>query len=50
MFFKWAVQNDYSRTRLKQVVEQHENQEIKSIISAFEHWDDLQNYGNICRT
>lgn len=50
MFYKWAALNNYSRARLKLILEQHENQEIKSIIFAFEQWDDLQNYGNICRT
>lgn len=49
MFLKWASLKDYSCVRLKLIVEQCKNPEMKPIISAFELWDDLQNYGNIFR-
>lgn len=36
----------YNHIHLKLIVEQNKNLEVKSIISALERWDDMQNYGN----
>jgi len=40
--------NDYDRNRLKYIVDQNNNMEKqKTLLSALEKWNDLQNSGNI---
>lgn len=45
MFFNWLTLDDINRSRLKFIVEQNENKEIKPMVLALEQWDRLQNYG-----
>jgi len=45
MFFNWLTLDDINRNRLKFIVEQNENKEIKPMVLALEQWDRLQNYG-----
>jgi len=45
MFFNWLTLDDINRNRLKFIVEQNENKDIKPMVLALEQWDRLQNYG-----
>jgi len=45
MFFNWLTLDDNDRCRLKYIVEQNENKEIKPMVLALEQWDYFQNYG-----
>jgi len=45
MFFNWLTLDDINRNRLKFIVEQNENKEIKPMVLALEQWNSLQNYG-----
>jgi len=45
MFFKWLTLDNFNRERLKFVIEQNKNKEIKTMILALEQWDHFQNYG-----
>lgn len=47
MFFNWTTLNDSNRNRVKFIVEQNKNMEIKLIVLALEQWDNLQCYGKI---
>lgn len=45
MFFNWLTLDNINRNRLKFIVEQNENKEIKPMVLALELWDNFQNYG-----
>lgn len=45
VFFNWLTLDENKRNRLKFIVEQNENKEIKPLILALEQWNRLQNYG-----
>jgi len=45
MFFNWLSLDDINRNRLKFIVEQNENKEIKPMVLDLEQWDHFQNYG-----
>lgn len=47
MFINWTTLDDSNRNRVKFIVEQNKNMEIKLIVLALEQWDNLQYYGNV---
>ncbi|XP_060841978.1 uncharacterized protein LOC132922456 [Rhopalosiphum padi] len=45
MFFNWLTLDNCNRERLKFIVENNKNTEIKTMVLALEQWDHFQNYG-----
>lgn len=45
MFFKWLTLDNFNRERLKFIIEQNKNTEVKTMVLALEQWDHFQNYG-----